>query len=85
MQTISATDLARNTREILDKIVSRGETMMIERNHTIVAKILPPEHTMTAHQALAGLGLSILSPEQAAAWRMDSKQDFDESVRDPWA
>jgi hypothetical protein len=34
MQTISATDLARNTREILDKIASQGETVAIEGNHT---------------------------------------------------
>jgi hypothetical protein len=37
MQTVSATDLARNTREILDKVVSGGETVAIERNHTMIA------------------------------------------------
>lgn len=52
MQTISATDLARNTREILDKVASRGETVIIERNHTTIAQIMPPLQTMTASQAL---------------------------------
>ena len=85
MQTISATDLARNTREILDKVASRGETVAVERNHIMVAKIVPPERTMTASQALAGLGLPALTPQQAAAWLKDSKEDFNQTVSDPWA
>ena len=88
MQTISATDLARNTREILDRVASRGETVAIERNHTLIAQIVPPVRTMTALQALAGLsGLMppMLTTTQAAAWLKDSKEDFGDTVRDPWA
>lgn len=85
MQTISATDLARNTREILDKVASCGETVAIERNHIMVAKIVPSERNMTASQALAGLELPIYTPQQAAAWLKDSKEDFNQAVRDPWA
>ncbi len=85
MQTISATDLARNTREILDKVASRGETMVVKRNHIMIAKIVPPERAMTAHQALTGLRFPVLTSEQAAAWLKDSREGFDEMVRDPWA
>lgn len=85
MQTISATDLARNTREILDKVASQGETVTIERNHTLIAQIMPPQRTMTAAQALAGLALPIFTPTQAAAWLQESRQDFADAVRDPWA
>lgn len=85
MQTISATDLARNTRQILDRVASRGETLAINRNHTMIAQIVPPERTMTASQALIGLGLPLLTPKQASAWLKDSKANFDEAVRDPWA
>lgn len=63
MQTISATDLARNTREILDKVASRGEIMVVERNHIMIAKIVPPERAMTAHQALAGLRFPLLTSQ----------------------
>jgi antitoxin (DNA-binding transcriptional repressor) of toxin-antitoxin stability system len=84
MPIISATDLARNTREILDGVVSRGEVVAIERNRVMIAKIVPPERTMTAAQALAGLRPT-LTPEQGEAWLKDSKQPFDETVRDPWA
>jgi antitoxin (DNA-binding transcriptional repressor) of toxin-antitoxin stability system len=85
METISATELARNTREILDKVASRGETVAIERNRTMIAQIVPPERTMTASQALAGLALPVLTPTQASAWLKDSRQDFSDAVRDPWA
>jgi len=85
MQTISATDLARNTREILDRVVIQGETVDIERNHTLIAQIMPPARTMTAAQALAGLTFAMLTPAQGKAWLKDSKEDFDNTVIDPWA
>ena len=86
MQTISATDLARNTREILDKVASSGgETVTILRNHTMIAQIVPLQPIMTASQALAGLALPMLTLEQATAWLKDSKEDFGDAVRDPWA
>jgi antitoxin (DNA-binding transcriptional repressor) of toxin-antitoxin stability system len=84
MQTISATELARHTRHVLDKVGSSGEKVEIERNHTVIAIIMPPEKTMTASQALNGLEYS-LTAEQADAWLKDSKGDFEESLRDPWA
>jgi antitoxin (DNA-binding transcriptional repressor) of toxin-antitoxin stability system len=100
MLTISATDLARNTREILDKVASRGETVAIERNHTLIAQIMPPQRTMTAAQVFDGLALPMLTRAQAKAWLNDSKEQgskeqgskeqgsnetFGEAVRDPWA
>lgn len=84
MQTISATDLARHTRQILDTVASRGETVAIERNRVMIAKIMPFEVTMTAAQALEGLR-PMLKPRQTAAWLKDSHGDFDETLRDPWA
>ena len=63
MQTISATELTRNTREILDRVAAQGETVAIERNHTMVAQIMPPQKAMTAAQALAGLSFPILTPQ----------------------
>ncbi len=85
MQTISATELARNTREILDMVASRGESVAIERNGTMVAHIVPAQRTMSASQALAGLNLPMLTREQASSWHKDSKEDFGDGVRDPWA
>ncbi|MGE0007706.1 MAG: type II toxin-antitoxin system Phd/YefM family antitoxin [Parvibaculaceae bacterium] len=84
MKTISATDLARNTREILDLVVGRGETVVVERNRVLIAQIVPPDRMMTAAQAVAGLKPT-LKPDQAAAWLKQSREIFDDAVRDPWA
>ena len=83
MDTISATDLARNTREILDKVASRGESVAVVRNHTMVGKIVPPERIMTAAQAFAGLRFPMLTSQQAVSWLKKSKMDFDEKVCAP--
>jgi len=85
MQTISATELTRNTREILDRVATRGEIVTIERNHTVIAQIMPPQKTMTASQALAGLVFPTLTPLQASSWLQESKDGFGDAVRDPWA
>ncbi|MCG1055992.1 type II toxin-antitoxin system Phd/YefM family antitoxin [Mycetohabitans sp. B5] len=84
MQAITATELARQTRQILDTVARQGQTIIIERNHVPVARLVPPEPTMTAAQALAGLPIA-LTPLQADAWLADSRTGFDDSVRDSWA
>jgi antitoxin (DNA-binding transcriptional repressor) of toxin-antitoxin stability system len=84
MQTISATELARNTSKILDRVVSGGQSVAVERNRAVIAQIIPPARTMTAAQALSGLE-PVLSREQAIAWLRDSRGEFDQAVRDPWA
>lgn len=83
MYSITATDLARNTREILDKITSQGATVVVERNHVMIAKIVPAEKTMTAAQALAGLQPR-LTAKQAKAWLQNSRGGFDQTVSNPW-
>ena len=82
MQTISATELTRNAREILDRVATQGETVTIQRNHTTIAQIMPPQKTMTASQALAGLVFPILTPQQASSWLLESKDGFSDVVRD---
>jgi antitoxin (DNA-binding transcriptional repressor) of toxin-antitoxin stability system len=84
VRSISATELARNTRQILDDVASRGESVAIERNHVPVARIVPSAPTMTAAQALHGLR-PMLTREEGLNWLEDSRGDFDQTVRDPWA
>ena len=42
MQTITATELARQTRQILDTVARDGETVIIERNNMPVARLCHP-------------------------------------------
>ena len=48
MQAIRATALARNTREILNRVSLRGETVVIQRNQTLIAQIVPARRIMSA-------------------------------------
>lgn len=52
---ISATDLARRLGDILGRIRYRGESFVIERNNTPVARLGPvaPRRGVTAREALA--------------------------------
>lgn len=87
MQTVSATELARNTRLILDKVINRGETMTIERNNIAIAQIVPPLCNTSVAQVLVGLSvrpISVLTSLQAKSWLKDSKDNFNESVLNPW-
>jgi antitoxin (DNA-binding transcriptional repressor) of toxin-antitoxin stability system len=82
MQTISASELARNTSAILERILL-GETVRVLRNRTEIAHIVPARRTMTAAQAIAGLEGG-LSPAEGESWLKDSRGEFDEEVRNPW-
>jgi antitoxin (DNA-binding transcriptional repressor) of toxin-antitoxin stability system len=86
METISATNLARNTRQILDRVVSRGETVTIERNNSVIAQIVPPLKQMSVAEALVGLTTRpALTATQAKRWLKASKSAFNDDVKDPWA
>ena len=83
MTTISDTELARRTDEVLDQIIAEGQPIAIERNRRVIAQIVPAQPTPTARQVLAELH-PMLRPEQARAWQKDSGARFDDSLRDPW-
>lgn len=90
MRTITATELARNLRRVLDRLAIEGEEIVIERNHEQVARLLPGPGRQTALQAMADLYRTL--PEDAAAtWEADSRRGrwkggrLDKGVRDPWA
>jgi len=82
MRVISASDLARNTSAILERVLT-GEAVSVMRNRTEVAHIVPAKRSMTAAQAIAGLE-GMLTPAQGNSWLKDSRGEFDEEVRDPW-
>jgi len=84
LRRISATELARNTREVLDAVAARGEVVIVERNGAPIARIAPAQRTMTAAQALAGLRPT-LTRRQAQDWLGESRGSFGEELRDPWA
>lgn len=83
MTTVTATELARHTREVLDQVVGLGETVDVERNRRVVAQIVPARPLVTVRQLLSELRPT-LSVEQAKGWLDNSRRGFDEGLRDPW-
>jgi antitoxin (DNA-binding transcriptional repressor) of toxin-antitoxin stability system len=89
MRVITATDLARNLRRVLDRLVIEGEEIVIERNHEQVARLLPGPARQSALEAMADL-YRTLPPEDAATWEADSRKGrwkgsrLIKGVRDPW-
>jgi len=90
VKTVTATELARNLRRVLDRLAIEGEEIVIERNHEQVARLVPGPAQQTALEAMADLYRTL--PEDAAAtWEADSRKGrwkgnrLDRGLRDPWA
>ena len=82
MHVISASDLARKTSAVLERILM-GEAVTVIRNRSEIAHIVPARRTMTAEQAIAGLA-GKLTPAQADSWLNDSRGEFNEELPAPW-
>jgi hypothetical protein len=83
-------DLAQNLLEDLrdnpksqNSAYSRELIANLNRKIVEAVNIVPFSRTMTAEQAIIGLGVK-LSPAQGDAWLKDSRGEFDEEVRNPW-
>ncbi|CAB3774938.1 type II toxin-antitoxin system Phd/YefM family antitoxin [Paraburkholderia humisilvae] len=84
MTTITATDLARRTSQILDDVL-RGDEVVVERNETPIARIIPARRVVTVAQLLATLP-SGMTRKEGQAWQDDMKGGpFDDRVGEPWA
>ena len=89
MRRITATELARNTREVLESLATHGGEVIIERNNRQVAKLIGGPPQQTALEAMADLYRTI-EPEAAETWEQDGTNAIggkflDEGTRDPWA
>jgi antitoxin (DNA-binding transcriptional repressor) of toxin-antitoxin stability system len=82
MTTVTATDLARRTNQVLDAL-ARGESVTITRNNTVLGTINPPVRAVTLREAFERLPR--MSPDVAERYKADIRiADFDDEVRDPW-
>ena len=86
MQTVTATDLSRNFRVMLNRVEFQHEELLIVRNNFPVARLVPDPATMTAAEAFADL-YRTLPLEAGETWLADSRLDdtMTGAVRDPWA
>ena len=87
MQKITATELARNLRAVMDRVRETGEGYIVERGGQPVVQVSPTPGVQTARQALADL-YRLLPPEAAKGWLEDARRGgkaLDDKPRDPWA
>lgn len=85
MQVVTATNLARNFRTLLDKVEFRQEELLVLRNNHAVARVIPSPAAMTAQEVLSDL-YRILPEKAAKGWLADSRIDDlrNNEVSDPW-
>jgi PHD/YefM family antitoxin component YafN of YafNO toxin-antitoxin module len=87
MLSVTATELARNFRTMLDKVEFKHEELIVIRNNHEVARIIPGPATMTALEAMANIYRTL--PEEAAdSWFKDARhteKGLKDEVSDPWA
>lgn len=87
MRTVTATELARNLRAVLDAVEFRGEEIAVVRNQHPIARIVPGAPRMTALEAMADL-YRTLPDDAAATWLEDARRSgtptVEDEARDPW-
>lgn len=86
MKTITATELARNLRKVLDRVAESGGEYSIERNRQVVARVVPGVREQTALEAMADL-YRRLPPSAAETWEDDARRagrKLADELRDPW-
>ena len=86
MKTMSATDVVRNFRHVLDILEHSSEEITVIRNHRPVARLVSGVAHMTALEALVDLHCTI-EPEEGEKWLADMKKinkSVSGKVRNPW-
>lgn len=87
MLQITATELARKFKQMMNLVEFQGEELIIIRNNHYVARIIPGPATMTALDAMSDL-YRTLPDDAGASWVSDSREgtmDNITNLRDPWA
>jgi antitoxin (DNA-binding transcriptional repressor) of toxin-antitoxin stability system len=86
MLQITATELARKFKQMMNLVEFQGEELIIIRNNHQVAKIVPGPATMTALEAMSDLYRTL--PDDAGAdWVKESRPgliDKIDKLRNPW-
>lgn len=87
MRILSATEVARNFSRVLDSLEHGGEEIVVVRNRSPVAKLVPGAPRMSAIEVLGDLHRTI-GEEEGADWLGDlagADRPWAREVRDPWA
>lgn len=83
--TISATELARKLGDVLSRVRYRGDSFIVERNGTAVARIEPAPggKTCSLHEAF-GAWTAAGEPDSSFADDLEAVGTLDRPPADPW-
>ena len=87
MKTMTATEVARGFRRVLDSLEQGGEEIVVVRNSHPVARLVPGAPRMKAIEALGDL-YRVLDDAEGDAWAADARKSdrlLVAEARDPWA
>lgn len=87
MKTMTATEIARGFRRVLDALEHGGEEIVVMRNNHPVARLVPGAPRLKAIEALGDL-YRVLDDAEGEAWAADAVKTDRRLVaerRDPWA
>lgn len=82
---ISATELARTLGDVLARVRYRGDTFVVERNGTTVARLVPAAETGTTLAEALAAWRSAGPPDPAFADALEEIDSLDWPPDDPWA
>lgn len=83
---MTATEVARNFRKVLDGLQTGADEIIILRNGQAVAKLLPGTPRMTALEALSDI-YRTLPVQEGDRWLKDAKRGsrkLRKEMRNPW-
>lgn len=88
--TLTVTEAARAFSDLINRVVYRGDTAILTRNGSVVARIVPEPRGQTTGLDLATALESAprLSPDEAASFADDieaARRELNQPAADPWA
>jgi antitoxin (DNA-binding transcriptional repressor) of toxin-antitoxin stability system len=86
MKVMTAEEFVRNVRRVLDRFELDQDEVLITRDETPIARLVPDAQGMTATQAFGDL-YGILPEGEGDAWLRDAEgldRALDQELRDPW-
>ncbi|MGH7332222.1 MAG: type II toxin-antitoxin system Phd/YefM family antitoxin [Candidatus Rokuibacteriota bacterium] len=84
-QRISATELARRLGDVLGRVRYRGDSFVIERNGSAVARLVPlPDKSVVTIREALDAWRAAGRPDGAFAAALDAVGDTDRPPDNPW-
>ena len=86
MKIMTAQEFTRDVQSVLDRLEREREEIVIVRDESPIARLVPGGRPVTLGEAIDRLG-GLLTDEEGEAWLRDAEgadRPLHEELRDPW-